>query len=724
MVEKESMIDKIKRLMYKRENIRNIGIVAHVDHGKTTTSDSLLAGAGMISYETAGQQLALDYLNVEKERGITVQNADVNMVHEYEGDEYLINLIDTPGHVDFGGHVTRAMRVIDGAVVICYAVEGVMPQTETVLRQALREKVKPVLFINKVDRLIKELKLGPEEMQKQLIKIISGVNTLIKKMAPEEYKEEWQVNVQDGTVAFGSAVDKWALSFPFMKRTGLTFKDVIDAYNNDKLDGLRDKAKLHVVLLDMIVKHLPSPIEAQKYRVPKIWRGDLESDVGKSLVACDPNGPTVLVVSRVMVDPQAGEITTARIFSGTVERGQDVYLLGAKRQTKIQQLYLFKGAQRFVIDKVPAGNLLGVSGLKDATSGETVTTVPDMEPFEQIKHIFEPVVTKAFEAKSSKDLKKLVDALSAISKEDPTIRVEIDRESGQNLVSGLGELHLEIIQNQLKEKYGLDVDTSPPIVIYRETITKQSPTVMGKSPNKHNHLFFVMAPLPDKIRDAILKGDIPEGRIKKKDDKLIELLMKHGFSREEAKSVKVIKNGNIFMEQTRGIVHIGEIMEYLMQGFEQTIEEGPLAKEPITGIQFVLVDAKLHEDAIHRGPAQIIPALREALREAFMQADPTILEPVQKIRIDVPMEYMGAVSKLIQGRRGQMISTDQEGDEHLVIIAKLPVAEMFGLTAELRGATAGRGVWSLIDSHFEKVPKSLESEIIKKIRLRKGLDNT
>jgi len=724
MVEKESMIDKIKRLMYKRENIRNIGIVAHVDHGKTTTSDSLLAGAGMISYETAGQQLALDYLNVEKERGITVQNADVNMVHEYEGDEYLINLIDTPGHVDFGGHVTRAMRVIDGAVVICDAVEGVMPQTETVLRQALREKVKPVLFINKVDRLIKELKLGPEEMQKQLIKIISGVNTLIKKMAPEEYKEEWQVNVQDGTVAFGSAVDKWALSFPFMKRTGLTFKDVIDAYNNDKLDGLRDKAKLHVVLLDMIVKHLPSPIEAQKYRVPKIWRGDLESDVGKSLVACDPNGPTVLVVSRVMVDPQAGEITTARIFSGTVERGQDVYLLGAKRQTKIQQLYLFKGAQRFVIDKVPAGNLLGVSGLKDATSGETVTTVPDMEPFEQIKHIFEPVVTKAFEAKSSKDLKKLVDALSAISKEDPTIRVEIDRESGQNLVSGLGELHLEIIQNQLKEKYGLDVDTSPPIVIYRETITKQSPTVMGKSPNKHNHLFFVMAPLPDKIRDAILKGDIPEGRIKKKDDKLIELLMKHGFSREEAKSVKVIKNGNIFMEQTRGIVHIGEIMEYLMQGFEQTIEEGPLAKEPITGIQFVLVDAKLHEDAIHRGPAQIIPALREALREAFMQADPTILEPVQKIRIDVPMEYMGAVSKLIQGRRGQMISTDQEGDEHLVIIAKLPVAEMFGLTAELRGATAGRGVWSLIDSHFEKVPKSLESEIIKKIRLRKGLDNT
>ncbi|RLG18097.1 elongation factor EF-2 [Nanoarchaeota archaeon] len=724
MVEKESMIDKIKRLMYKRENIRNIGIVAHVDHGKTTTSDSLLAGAGMISYETAGQQLALDYLNVEKERGITVQNADVNMVHEYEGDEYLINLIDTPGHVDFGGHVTRAMRVIDGAVVICDAVEGVMPQTETVLRQALREKVKPVLFINKVDRLIKELKLGPEEMQKQLIKIISGVNTLIKKMAPEEYKEEWQVNVQDGTVAFGSAVDKWALSFPFMKRTGLTFKDVIDAYNNDKLDGLRDKAKLHVVLLDMIVKHLPSPIEAQKYRVPKIWRGDLESDVGKSLVACDPNGPTVLVVSRVMVDPQAGEITTARIFSGTVERGQDVYLLGAKRQTKIQQLYLFKGAQRFVIDKVPAGNLLGVSGLKDATSGETVTTVPDMEPFEQIKHIFEPVVTKAFEAKSSKDLKKLVDALSAISKEDPTIRVEIDRESGQNLVSGLGELHLEIIQNQLKEKYGLDVDTSPPIVIYRETITRQSPTVMGKSPNKHNHLFFVMAPLPDKIRDAILKGDIPEGRIKKKDDKLIELLMKHGFSREEAKSVKVIKNGNIFMEQTRGIVHIGEIMEYLMQGFEQTIEEGPLAKEPITGIQFVLVDAKLHEDAIHRGPAQIIPALREALREAFMQADPTILEPVQKIRIDVPMEYMGAVSKLIQGRRGQMISTDQEGDEHLVIIAKLPVAEMFGLTAELRGATAGRGVWSLIDSHFEKVPKSLESEIIKKIRLRKGLDNT
>ncbi|MCK5150122.1 GTP-binding protein, partial [Candidatus Pacearchaeota archaeon] len=200
----------VKKLMREQEHIRNIAIAAHIDHGKTTFSDNLLAGAGMLSEKTAGRQRALDFHEDEASRGITIDSASVSMIHEIGGETYLINLIDTPGHVDFGGDVTRAMRAVDGAVVLCCAVEGIMPQTETVLRQALKELVKPVLFINKVDRLIKEVKLTPQEMEKKFINIIEHINELIENIAPEGYKEKWKVGVGDGSVAFGSAFHNWA----------------------------------------------------------------------------------------------------------------------------------------------------------------------------------------------------------------------------------------------------------------------------------------------------------------------------------------------------------------------------------------------------------------------------------------------------------------------------------------------------------------------------------
>ena len=253
MGKRAKMIAKIKELMEKYDRIRNIGICAHIDHGKTTLSDNLLAGAGMISKELAGEQLALDFDEEEAQRGITIFAANVSMVHTYEGNEYLINLIDTPGHVDFGGDVTRAMRAIDGAIVVVCAVEGVMPQTETVLRQALRERVKPVLFINKVDRLINELKLTPEELQSRFIKIINDINNLIRKMAQEEFKDKWLVRVEDGSVAFGSAYNNWAISVPFMKKSGITFKDIIKYCEEDKQDELAEKAPLHEVVLDMVI---------------------------------------------------------------------------------------------------------------------------------------------------------------------------------------------------------------------------------------------------------------------------------------------------------------------------------------------------------------------------------------------------------------------------------------------------------------------------------------
>jgi elongation factor 2 len=221
MGRKEELINKVMKEMEDLVHVRNCGTVAHIDHGKTTLSDSLLAGAGLISEELAGRQLYLDYDEQEQARGITINAANASTVHPYEGDDYLINLIDTPGHVDFGGDVTRAMRALDGAVVVVCAVEGVMPQTETVIRQALKERARPILFINKVDRLINELKVTPEQMQQRFIKIITDVNKLIKQNAPPEWKEKWQVNVNDGSVAFGSAFHKWATSVPFMQRVGI-----------------------------------------------------------------------------------------------------------------------------------------------------------------------------------------------------------------------------------------------------------------------------------------------------------------------------------------------------------------------------------------------------------------------------------------------------------------------------------------------------------------------
>lgn len=714
----EKMVNKVIRLMKMPKSIRNIGICAHIDHGKTTLSDNILAGAGMISEELAGKQLVLDFHEDEKTRGITIDAANVNMVHNYEGEEYLINLIDTPGHVDFGGDVTRAMRAVDGAVVLVDAVEGVMPQTETVLRQALKERVKPVLFINKVDRLIKELKLSPEKMQERFVKIIDSVNVLIEKIAEPEFGEKWKVNVQDGSVAFGSAYHKWALSLPHMKKNNITFKNIIDAYNGDEWKNLGNKAPLHRVFLDMVIKHLPNPIEAQKYRIPKIWHGDIESEEGKSLINCNPNGPLFFVVTKVVIDPQAGEISSGRLFSGTIKKGLEVWLNLAKEKQRIQQVFIYKGAQRIIVDDVPSGNILGVAGVK-AYPGETITLQPS-EPFEKISHIFEPVVTKAIEAKKPADLPKLIEVLRKVAKEDPTIKIEINEETGQHLISGMGELHLEVIENRIKTEKGVDVKTSNPIVVYREAITKKSPEVEGKSPNKHNKLRFIVEPLDEPVINAIKQGILPEGRIKKSDKVVWKQFVELGYDAKTARKVKDIYKGNIFIDSTRGIVHIGEIMELVLDMFENIMGAGPVVKEPCINMKIIMTDASLHEDAIHRGPSQIYPAVREALKEAIIRAGHVLYEPVQTLQFEAPLEYMGEISKIISNKRGQLIDMTQETD-HITVKAKLPVAEMFGLASQLRSATAGRATYYLVDQAFERLPKELQQRVINIIRERKGL---
>src|SRR3989338_4546254 len=344
----------IAELMKKPSHIRNMGIAAHIDHGKTTLSDSLIAGAGMISEELAGHQLFMDFDKQEQERGITIFAANASMVHEYNSEDYLINLIDTPGHVDFSGDVTRAMRAVDGAIVLSDAVEGVMPQTETVVRQALRERVKPILYINKVDRLIRELKLTPQQMQERFMRIIRDVNNLIVKYAEKEYAEKWLVKVDDGSVAFGSGYRKWALSVPYMKKTGISFKDVIELTLAEQEKELSKRASVHQVLLNMAIKHLPNPLEAQKYRIPKIWLGDVESQVGKDMLSLNNDVILAAVVTKVVPDPHAGMVAAARVFSGTIKRGQEVMLVNQHKIQRVQQVAVYKGPQRVQMEEIPA----------------------------------------------------------------------------------------------------------------------------------------------------------------------------------------------------------------------------------------------------------------------------------------------------------------------------------------------------------------------------------
>lgn len=684
----KDIAEKIVNAMKAPELIRNIATSSHVHHGKTTLTDNLAALAGMISDKVAGDRetgMLTWFDDQERKRELTIYGANVSMVHEYDGKDFVINLVDTPGHVDFGGDVTRAMRAVDGTIVLTCAVEGIMPQTETVFRQALRENVKPVLFINKVDRLIRELKLTPEQMQKRFEECIREVNILIEKYADEKHKNKWLVNVADGSVAFGSAYKKWAISIPYMKKNGISFKEIIDLTLAGKEDELAKIAPLHQVILDMIVRHLPNPLEAQKYRLAKVWKGDIDSEIGKDMTTCNSNGKLAMIITKMVPDPHVGFVATGRIFSGKIFKGKDVFLVSQNKREKIQQIAIYKGIQRIPVEEISAGNIAAIVGLPDAFSGETICD-PDyvIEPFEEIKHLFEPVVTKSIEPKNTMELPKLVDTLKKLGREDTTLQVKINQETGEYLVSGLGELHLETkVENKLKE-LGIDVEMSKPIVVYRETIFEKSPEIEGKSPNKHNRFFIVVEPLEDVIYKAMLDGEIPsDAEIKKKNVQLIKKLDELGMNHDEVKKLVLIHNRSMFIDATKGVQYMDEIMDMIKDAFKDVLEDGPLAREPSTKMKVKLVDVDLHEDPVHRGEGQVRPAVRWAIRQAMLKANATMLEPKQVIRVDLPTEVMGNAIREIENRRGQVLDMKEDRGAS-IITAKLPVSDMFGFDASLK----------------------------------------
>lgn len=680
-------------------------------------SDSLLAAAGMLSPSVAGTALALDYMEEEQKRQMTIKAANVSLLHEKDGKPYVINLIDTPGHVDFSGRVTRSLRAIDGAVVVVDAVEEVMVQTETVTRQAVEVRVRPVLYINKIDRLIKELKLTAEQIQERVARIIKDFNGLIELYAEPEFREKWKVNFATNTVAMGSAKDRWGFTSEIARTKGVKFSDVVDAYNAGTVEELQKKSPLHEAILNMSIASIPPPHEAQRYRIPKIWHGDVDSEIGKAMMNCDDNGPAVMCVVNIVVDPQAGVAATGRLFSGTLREGETVHLIGARSEARIQQVCIYMGPYREVIGSLGAGNIPAVLGIQAARAGETIASTSDVIPFEAVSYVTEPVVTIAVEPKYSRDLPKLVEILRKLTIEDPNLVTKINEETGEYLISGMGTLHLEIATT-LMTKTGLEVTTSKPIVLYRESIKSSAGPVEGKSPNKHNRIQLSVEPLEEEIVDMIRTGKISEYMDK---HAMAKILREKGWATDESKGVWALdETCNILIEVTKGAQYVQEARDTIISGYRWGVKEGPLAYEQMRGLKAKITDVSLHEDPVHRGPAQIMPMMRRAFFAAFLSAQPTLLEPIQRMTAKIPPDLLGEVTSVISQKRGKVVSVDQKG--HLMyVVGELPTAETFDLSETLRGATAGRAFWGLEFARWAPVPASMLTQVIQDIRKRKGL---
>ena len=685
----------ILNMMDRKESIRNVGVIAHIDHGKTTMTDSLLIKAGMLPPQIAGSARALDYLEEEQRRGITIKTANISLLHEMAGKAYIINLVDTPGHVDFTGKVARALRAIDGAIVVVDAVEEIMAQTETVTRQALEERVKPVLFINKVDRLVRDMQLSEEEIQKKFLRIINDFNNLIEIFGEPEFKEKWKVDPAKESVAFGSALHKWGFTTATARKEGIKFSEIAKACTENKHQTLAKQIPLHDAILDMTVKNTPSPVEAQQYRVPKIWKGVAESEIGQAMMKCVDDGPTTMCITMIQMDPRAGLIATGRLFSGTVEDGKPVYLVGARKEHNIQQVSMYMGASREKVNMITAGNVAALTGLESAITGETLVDVTFrdvMVPFERVKYVSEPVLTMAVEPENPKDLPILVDAMKRLSVEDPNLVATISKETGEYLLSGIGELHLEIATNFLKEYTGgIDIATSEPMVQYSESIAEKGAQVMARSANKQNSFWIQVEPVE-----------------------------KAEFGGNKKNVWAVDERENILVDRTEKVEHLSEAKDAIVAGFRWACRTGPLCEQPLRNLKVKIMDAEIHEDPPQRESAQIMRAVSRAILGSFLTAKPVLLEPIYKIEATASTQSIGQCTNIITRKRGKIFSSEQRG-ALAIIKGYIPVAESFGLSAEMRSATSGRAFWQFFFDHWEKVPEQIASDIIRQIRKKRGL---
>ncbi|KAK5091991.1 translation elongation factor 2 [Exophiala xenobiotica] len=821
-------VDEIHALMKQPANIRNMSVIAHVDHGKSTLTDSLVQRAGIISAAKAGEARFTDTRQDEQDRGITIKSTAISLYgklsdpedlrdipQKVAGNEFLINLIDSPGHVDFSSEVTAALRTTDGALVVVDTIEGVCVQTETVLRQALGERVKPVVIINKVDRALLELQIEKEDLYQSFSRTIESVNVVISTYFDKAIGDV-QVYPYNGTVAFGSGLHGWAFTIrqfavKYAKKFGVDRQKMMDrlwgdnyfnpktkkwtksgedgverAFNqfildpifrifdaftkgkNEELLTLCSKIDVKLTteekemqgkgllksimrkflpaadaLMEMMIIHLPSPITAQKYRMETLYEGPPDDEVAVGIRDCDASAPLMLYVSKMVPTSDKGRFYAfGRVFSGTVRSGLKVRIQGPNYTPGKKEDLFIKAIQRTVlmmgrfiepIDDVPAGNIVGLVGVDQfLLKSGTLSTSEQAHNLKVMKFSVSPVVQRSVEVKNAQDLPKLVEGLKRLSKSDPCVLTFISP-SGEHVVAGAGELHLEICLKDLEEDHaGVPLRISDPVVQYRETVgEKSSMTALSKSPNKHNRLYVIAEPLGEE-----LARDIEQGKINPRDDikaRARILADEHGWDVTDARKIWAFgpdtTGANLLVDQTKAVQYLSEIKDSFVSGFQWATREGPIAEEPMRSVRFNVMDVTLHADAIHRGGGQIIPTARRVLYASTLLADPGLLEPVFMVEIQVPEQAMGGIYSVLTKKRGHVFSEEQRiGTPLFTVKAYLPVMESFGFNADLRAATGGQAFPQLVFDHWQILPggsaldtKTLPGTIVTNMRKRKGL---
>ncbi|GLC45091.1 hypothetical protein PLESTB_001467300 [Pleodorina starrii] len=826
-------IEEIRALMDKKHNIRNMSVIAHVDHGKSTLTDSLVAAAGIMALEQAGDARLTDTRADEQERGITIKSTGISLYYqmsdedlknfsgERDGNDYLVNLIDSPGHVDFSSEVTAALRITDGALVVVDCVEGVCVQTETVLRQALAERIRPVLTVNKMDRCFLELMLEGEEAYTTYLRVIENANVIMATYQ-DDAMGDIQVYPDKSTVSFSAGLHGWAFTLTTFarmyaskfgtdearmitklwgdnffdpatkkwttkqtdsatcKRGFVQFiyepiKTIIDLAMKDAKDKLWPMLeKLNVIgrlksedkelsgkplmkrimqswlpaneaLLEMIVYHLPSPAKAQKYRVDVLYEGPLDDVYATAIRNCDPNGPLMCYVSKMIPTNDKGRFFAfGRVFAGKVATGAKVRIMGANYvpgekkdlyNKSVQRTVLCMGRKQEAVEDVPCGNTVALVGLDQyITKTATITRegCDDAFPMKAMKFSVSPVVRVAVEPKNAADLPKLVEGLKRLARSDPMVQCIIE-ETGEHIIAGAGELHLEICLKDLQDDFmgGAEIKISEPVVSFRETVTAQSDhTVMSKSPNKHNRLYIQARPMEDGLPEAI-----EAGRVGPRDDPKIRskiLSEEFGWDKEIAKKIWCFApdtNGaNMMVDVTKGVQYLNEIKDSCVAAMQWACKEGVLAEENMRGVVFEFMDVVLHTDAIHRGGGQIIPTARRVIYAAELVSQPRLCEPVYLVEIQAPENALGGIYSTLNTKRGMVFEEMQRpGTPMYNIKAYLPVVESFGFTSVLRANTSGQAFPQCVFDHWDVMPMNpLEkgnqaNTLVTNIRARKGL---
>ncbi|MHA1221533.1 MAG: GTP-binding protein, partial [Candidatus Heimdallarchaeota archaeon] len=589
---------------------------------------------------------------------------------------------DSPGHVDFSGKVARALRIVDGAIVVVDAVEQIMAQTETVVRQCITEGVKPILFINKIDRLINELKLTSKQIAERIEIIYNNFNNLVAKYSKNTSVPKWKSTTKDGSVVFGSALHRWAISVPLIKEQGITFDEIVALYQQNELEKLQELLPLEQALIAMIVDHLPDPIIAQKYRISTVWKGDLTSTIGQAMINCDAdeaNAPVVFGSTKILMDDHAGMLVLGRIFSGTLKEKTLVHLVSSKEAKKVQNIYIFMGADKKRIDSVPAGNTVALSGLGKVSPGETIIdrTVEEMVPFESIKYLANPVVTVAIEPEMLRDLPQLKHVLERYDLEDPNLLVRTDDQSGEILLMGLGELHLETVVRDISQE--IACTASDPLVVIVEKTSGPSGLIEREMYDSKVILAI------ESVEDSKENQQAAESSLKSS--------VKDHIIRFDQYKNELVLAGALYSKLS------SEAIDHILLGVNNALQSGPIQSKPVTGVKIIIQDfsAKGGEKFEHT-----VPLVRNAIWDALRLGNITTHEPIYQIQVTTPATFLGKVTSILNKRRGKI--DDVRLNEDLMIISGiLPVADSFKIDQDLRSETEGRAFWQMSFDSYKPV---------------------